>query len=252
MPDGQPLLVNGNFATNDLTGWGTANTITTQVTNGVAQFIRPSVLPSGASGVLFQFTGVPVAANQIVSAQFRMGNSSNVRKRITVLLHALAFNDLAACTFWLEPNQALSTYTMRTWVSQAWANAMISFYPATTDSLQWYELDDVSMSVTPGAPTYGTDCVEPGDSSGLAGLPVPMPESHAAARGAAASDGGRADADTDRLPRWPEDRGSAGAHSASAVIGFTFAARLAGMTTAPRPNATSSATTAATTSGSNG
>ncbi len=176
VPDGQPLLANGGFATNDLTSWGTANTITTQVTTGVAQFIRPSVLPSGASGVLFQVTGVPVAANQIVSARFRMGNSSNVRKRVTILLHALAFNDLAACTFWLEPNQALSTYTMRTWVSQAWANAMISFYPATTDSLQWYELDDVSMSVTPGAPTYGTDCVEPTDESGLSGgLPFAAP-----------------------------------------------------------------------------
>ncbi len=112
-----------------------------------------------------------------MSARFKLGNSSNSRKRITVLLHAIAFNDLAACTFWLAPNQPLTTYSMRTWATQAWASATISLYPATTDSLQWYEVDDVSMSVTPGAATYGTDCVEPGDSSGLSGgQPAPAPD----------------------------------------------------------------------------
>ena len=168
-PDGAPLLTNGDFATNTQSGWNTANIITTQFTNGRAEFIRPSVQANGASGVLFQQSFTAVAAGQIVSARFKLGNSSNSRKRITVLLHAIAFNDLAACTFWLAPNQPLTRYSMRTWATQAWASATISLYPATTDSPQWYEVDDVSMSVTPGAATYGTDCVEPGDSSGLSG-----------------------------------------------------------------------------------
>jgi hypothetical protein len=45
---------------------------------------------------------------------------------------------------------------------------MISFYPASNDN-QWYTLDNVTMNVTPSAPTYGTDCEEPNDQSTLGG-----------------------------------------------------------------------------------
>jgi hypothetical protein len=96
-----------------------------------------------------------------------------VRKRVTVLLHDFTFGDLAACTFWLPAGQPLSSYSMRTYTTQAWSNATISFYPATTDALGWFELDNVSLKATPAFQTYGSDCQEPNDFSGLGTAPAP-------------------------------------------------------------------------------
>ena len=157
-PDSTEMMTNGTF-TNGLTNWAALFTITAQVTNGVAQFIRP---PGTPAGVLIQATGRPVAAGQIVTARFQIGNSSAQRKRITVLLHDQSFSDLAACTFWLPAGQPLSNYTMRTYATGNWTSATISFYPATVDQAQWYEVDNVTMAVTPADVTFGTDCVGPG------------------------------------------------------------------------------------------
>jgi hypothetical protein len=168
--DGPSMLTNGDFSTGDLTGWTPFGTITAQVTNGVAQFIRPS--NTAPSGVLLQATGVPVASGQVVTATFQLANSSGVRKRVTVLLHDFTFGDLAACTFWLPAGQPLSTYMLRTYTTQAWSSATISFYPATTDVLGWFELDNVTLKATPSVATYGSDCLEPGGDSILSGAPV--------------------------------------------------------------------------------
>jgi hypothetical protein len=169
-PDGPPLLTNGDF-TNGLSSWTTFGTITAQVTGGVAEFIRPSNTPP--SGVLLQQSFTGVAAGRVVTATFQLGNSSVARKRVTVILHDFAFDDLAVCTFWLPAGQPLSDYSMRAYTTQAWANATVSVYPATTDQQEWFLLDNVALSATPSAPTYGTDCVEPGDVSGLSFDPRP-------------------------------------------------------------------------------
>ncbi len=60
-----------------------------------------------------------MAAGEILTAHLDLGNSSGVRKRVTVLLHDLDFGDLSACTFWLAPGQPLSSYAMRTFATQA-------------------------------------------------------------------------------------------------------------------------------------
>jgi hypothetical protein len=171
--DNGTIVTNGDFSTNNFTGWTQFGTITAQVSGGVAQFIRPS--DTAPSGVLLHPTNAVISAGQVVTASFRLGNSSGVRKRITVLLHDLSFGDLAACTFWLPAGTPLATYSMRTYTTQSWSNATISFYPATTDVQQWFELDDVSLKVTPSVPTYGSDCVEPTDVSGLSSAPAPPP-----------------------------------------------------------------------------
>jgi hypothetical protein len=104
-----------------------------------------------------------------------LGNPTTNRHRVTILLHDFFFGDLAACTFWLPPGLPLSTYSMRSYTTQAWTDATISIYPSTNEATGWLELDNVTLGVTPSAPTYGADCVEPGDASGLSQAPAPAP-----------------------------------------------------------------------------
>jgi hypothetical protein len=114
------------------------------------------------AGVLLQATGQTMSANQILTATFELGNSSLVRKRVTVILHDNDFSDLSACTFWLEPGQPLSPYVMQTFATQSWLNATVSVYPATTGVEPWIRLDNVTFQRTPSAATTGTACIEPG------------------------------------------------------------------------------------------
>ncbi len=162
-PAGSEMLGNGNFDTGALPPWNALFNITWQVTGGVFEFIRVSN-PGTTNGVLVQATGQPIAANTILTATFQLGNSSSVRKRVTVILHDSNFSDLSACTFWLAPGQPLSDYTYRTFATQAWANATLSVYPATTGADQWIRLDNVTFRRTPATSIVGTECVEPGGS----------------------------------------------------------------------------------------
>jgi len=155
------LLTNGDFATGALSPWGTFGDLTSQITGGVFEFIRPGTAGQPA-GVILQPANQAMTANQILTASFQLGNSSTVRKRVTVLLHDLDFSDLSACTFWLPPGQALSTYQMRGFATKAWTNATISVYAATTGPEQWIRLDNVTLQRTPATATQGMECLEPG------------------------------------------------------------------------------------------
>jgi hypothetical protein len=189
-PGGAPgpdLLVNGNFDTGTLAPWFTFGTITSQITNGVFQFIKPSsALPTG---VVAQQLAQPMAAGQILTATFRLGNSSSVRKRVTVILHDSIFSDFTACTFWLPPGQPLSTFEYRTFTSRAWADAMLSVYPATLGLAQWILLDDVTLQRTPGTSVVGTECIEPASSENV---PADEAPTSFASGGARASETSRA------------------------------------------------------------
>jgi hypothetical protein len=124
----------------------------------VFEFVRPAGTPAG---VVFQASGAPTSTNEIIEARFDLGNSSAIRKRVTVLLHDLDFSDLQACTFWLPPGQALSTFAMRIYVADGWSNATVSVYPATVGTQPWLLLDNVSLKRTPAGPVLGTECIEP-------------------------------------------------------------------------------------------
>jgi hypothetical protein len=128
----------------------------------VFEFVRPAGIPAG---VILQSTSQAMAAKQIVTATFDLGNSSGVRKRVTAILHDSNFSDLSACTFWLEPGQPLSPYVMRAYASQAWANATLSIYAATIGGDEWIRLDNATLRRTPGTAITGTECVEPGATS---------------------------------------------------------------------------------------
>jgi hypothetical protein len=162
-PDSGDLLVNGDFGTGSLTPWGTFGTITWQISGGIFEFIKPTSTPP--AGVVLQPTGQAMTANQLISATFQLGNSSGVRKRVTVLLHDNDFSDLSACTFWLAPGQPLSTYTYKAFATKAWTNATLSVYPATVGAQQWMQLDNATLKRTPAATNLGAECIEPGGSS---------------------------------------------------------------------------------------
>jgi uncharacterized delta-60 repeat protein len=156
--DGPDLLVNGDFNTGVLTPWLTFGQITGQITGGVFEFIKN---PGAPAGVVFQLTNQAMTAKQIVLATLQLGNSSSVRKRVTVILHDSNFTDLTACTFWLAPGQPLSDYWIRGYATQAQANFTLSVYPATVGADQWILLDNATVRRT-GSGTVGTECVEPG------------------------------------------------------------------------------------------
>ena len=158
-PDEADLLVNGDFNTGDLAPWATFGTMTSQVTGGVFEFIRPNATPP--AGVVLQATGQAMTPNQILTATFSLGNSSGVRKRVTAILHDSDFSDLMACTFWLPAGQPLSPYALRAYATKAWADATVSVYAASIGPDQWIQLDDVTLKRTPGAAIAGPECIEP-------------------------------------------------------------------------------------------
>ncbi len=158
-PNSGNLLTNGDFATGLLTPWSAFGTITQQISGGVLQFIKPS--NTAPAGVVLQATGQGMSADQIMTSTFQLGNSSGVRKRVTVLLHDNSFGDLAACTFWLAPGQPLTNYSVKTYATQAWTNATLSIYPATVGADQWILFDNATMQRTPAASLLGTECIEP-------------------------------------------------------------------------------------------
>ncbi len=163
--DSATLLTNGSFASG-MTGWSTFGVISSQVSSGVFEYIRPSPGPATPAGVVFQATGAAVAINEFLTATFDLGNSSAARKRVTVLILSNDFSDLAACTFWLPAGMPLSPSQMKMRATKAWAagaatGAALYFYAATVGSDRWIRLDNAVLKRTPGAAIMGTECLEP-------------------------------------------------------------------------------------------
>jgi hypothetical protein len=148
------LLQNGSFSSLDSSGvplhWTmyaspNKNLLQWQVVEGVLNFYRNPLPGERSEAVVFQNTNMAVDANSGLRAEFQMGNSSNVRKRVTVLVHEWNFSDLQVCSFWLPPNTPLRSYVIRTYTANAWTNASISFYASTADGLGSILLDNISL-----------------------------------------------------------------------------------------------------------
>jgi hypothetical protein len=132
------------------------------VTSGVFEFVKLAGQPAG---VILQATGQAAAANEILTATFQLGNTTGLRRRVTVLLHDNDFSDLSACTFWLPPGLPLSTFTYRTFATKPWTNATLSIYPSNVGVPgEWIQLDSVTLQRTPAAVITATECLDPGAS----------------------------------------------------------------------------------------
>ena len=160
------LVTNGNFG-KGMTGWTTFATpdqsfIVGALNGGVFEFYRETPPPGTSNqAVVFQSTGVALPAGAGIAARFDIGNSSSVRKRLSIVLTDHDFSDLFVCTFWLPPGAPLRTYEMRSHTTEPWANATIAFYAASAGSQGgFYQLDNVSLAVNVGAIT-GTTCIDP-------------------------------------------------------------------------------------------
>ena len=158
LPSSGNLIVNSTFDPNSIPPWVAFGALVYQVPAGVVEMIQPS----GTSGAFLQQTFVPINDGEIMFAAFSLGNSSGVRKRVTVLLHDGDFSDLSVCSFWLQPGAPLASYAMLSFATKAWANATLSFYIATTGNEPWVRLDNVVLHRTPSTATVGTECLEPG------------------------------------------------------------------------------------------
>ncbi len=158
-PDSANLIVNGDFETGQLSPWFQAFALSWQIVGGVLEFTKPDNNPP--SGVIGQTTGQAMVEGERLTATFQLGNSSAVRKRVTILLNDASFSDLTACTFWLAAGQPLSTYVYRTVTKKPWPNAMLHVYPATA-GFSWFQLDNVTLQRTPNANIVGTECIDPG------------------------------------------------------------------------------------------
>jgi hypothetical protein len=163
--DGPDMIVNGGFSTGTLAPWGVFGTLTSRIFAGMFEFTRPTATPP--AGVVLQATGQSFAANEIFAAFFSLGNTTNVRKRVTAIAHDNDFGDLAACTFWVPPQQfSPAPYALATFATRPWSNATISIYAATIGPEQWTRLDSVAMARLPSLPVTGTSCFEPAALTG--------------------------------------------------------------------------------------
>lgn len=152
------IVINGTFS-NGLNNWIPYGDIVYQLSaapESAFQFYR-----TGASAVVFQNTGTALAANTSLWAQVYVGNSSSVRKRVSILLHDADFTDSQYCGFWIPPFTPLRPYTIRTFTGEAWANASISIYAATGDTNPWLRVDNVRMEAWPFANFQETICIDP-------------------------------------------------------------------------------------------
>ena len=150
-PDGN-LIQNGTFDFLDINskplywtlyGAPTMSMIQWYMYDGVLHFYRNMLPGQRSEAVVYQNTNA--AVNGGLRAEFDLGNTSGVRKRVTVLVHEGNFTDLHVCTFWLPPNTPLRSYVMRTHTNLAWTNASLSIYASTADGIGDILLDNVAM-----------------------------------------------------------------------------------------------------------
>jgi hypothetical protein len=163
LPSSGNLIVNGTFDSSTIPPWVAFGSLVYQVPAGVVEMMQPA----GTAGAFLQTTGAAINDGEVMFAGFSLGNSSGVRKRVTVILHDADFTDLSVCSFWLQPGAVIASHAMVTFTTKAWSNATLSFYVATPGNHPWVRVDNVFLHRTPSTATVGTECLEPGQAQSM-------------------------------------------------------------------------------------
>jgi len=158
------LITNGTFATGALSPWTAAATpnasdLVSRIQSNVLEFYRTTTSTSGA---ISQTTGVALPALTPLEARLSIGNSSAVRKRLTVTLEDA--NDPTRqqnCVFWLPASAALNTFIVRTYTPQAWGNLRLTLSEGTATGTGWLRVDNVEVRQQPGGSVVSTTCTDP-------------------------------------------------------------------------------------------
>lgn len=158
--DSANLVSNGTF-TGTLSPWSTFGAIVTRLEANVAEMYRSFGTPAGS---LLQNTSASAPAGMPMEIRLDLGNSSSIRQRVTVLIHATNFSDLQVCVFWLEPGTPLQTHVIRTYSTAPWAGVSISVYPSPPTTLGWIRMDNVSVVTRPSMSVIGVECYMPGST----------------------------------------------------------------------------------------
>jgi subtilisin-like proprotein convertase family protein len=155
------IIINGNFSSGKAL-WNEFGDGSGSVISGVYQFQR-----TGANAfTVFQNTSANWPTDRPFEVRFDAGNSGTDTKRLTVVLWDAAFGRQRACSFWLGPNQPLTTYQIVSDSAAAWNGVTIHFYASTQSTNGFYRLDNVVMRERPDLPTDSpsvreTICVDP-------------------------------------------------------------------------------------------
>jgi mannan endo-1,4-beta-mannosidase len=167
----QPVNYINNGAFNSgMTSWVAYGQINSRVTSGVLEMMRP---PGSPEAVIIQNTGRSIPTNTGLEARFDIGNSSPIRKRVTLLIHDGDFTDLQACTYWIPPHSPLRTYRVLGATTEAWTAAHVSIYASSADNTGWLQVDNVSLAPNASAVTTQTTCIDPLTAAPIGGVDGP-------------------------------------------------------------------------------
>jgi hypothetical protein len=145
------IISNGGFS-GGTANWNEFGDGSGSVVGGVYQFQR-----TGANAfTVFQNTTTNWLSDTPFELRFDAGNSGTDTKRLTVLIWDAAFGRQRACSFWLAPNQPLTTYQILGDSAAAWNGVTVHFYASTQSSNGFYRLDNVILRSRPDLPTDGT------------------------------------------------------------------------------------------------
>lgn len=173
------LISNGSFSsainTASATSWKTFAVNDANITcnpncgpnvfpaSGIMQWTMNNVATTSSQAVVFQNTGVGIAAERGLDIGFDLGNSSGTRRRVQVLIHDGDFQDSTICIFWLAGAQPLRRYRILTHTNKNWTNASLSFYSATSSPQNfspYIQLDNVTMRQRPDITVNETLCLD--------------------------------------------------------------------------------------------
>jgi RHS repeat-associated protein len=114
--------------------------------------------------VVLQQTGLMLPTGAPLELTFDMGNTDTAPKRLHIAIHNASYDDMAVCSFWLDPGQTPRPYVVRVHTTTPWANATVAFYAADQNapsSQGAYQLNHVTLTYRPSLSSAKTECVDP-------------------------------------------------------------------------------------------